>query len=56
MCASDKKYKNCGEFPKKPVYSYGCATAIGSSNCMTKDIAIDCLKDVFQLMISQLCE
>ena len=55
-------FKNCGELPNKPVDSSGCASAIelsennGSSNQMTEDMARDCLNNLFQPLISQLCE
>ena len=51
-----KKYKNCGEFPKKPVDSSGCAAIINSSNNMTEDMAIYHLKDIFQPLQSWLYE
>ena len=51
-----KNIKNCGGFPKKPVDSSGCASVIGSSNQNTEDMERDCLKDLFELLISQLCE
>ena len=57
-----KYIKNCGDFPKKPDDSSGCDTAIylsennGSSNQITEDMERYCLKDIFQPLISQICE
>ena len=63
ICAPEQIYlKNCGGFPEKPVDSSGCAAAIelsknnGSSNEVTEEMARDRLKDLFQPLISQLCE
>ena len=54
-----RKYiKNCDKFLKKPVDSSGCADAIKllennrPSNQMTEEMARDCLKDLFQPLIS----
>ena len=49
-----RSYKNCGEFPKKPVDSSGCAAVIGSSNHMTEEMVRDLLKDIYQLPTSRL--
>ena len=60
-----KYIKNCGEFPKKPVDSSGCAAAIeildnqqfdnSSSNQMTEDMERYHLKDLFQPLLSRIC-
>ena len=47
---------NFGELPNKPVDLYGCAAVIGSSNKMTEEMARDSLKDIYEPLISQLCE
>ena len=54
-CVHISKFiKSCGEFPNKPVDSSVYTVAIGSSNKMTGEMARDCLKDLFQLLISRL--
>ena len=40
----------------EPVDSSGCYSAIGSSNQMTEEMARDRLKDLFEPLISPLCE
>ena len=62
ICEPEQIYKNCGEFPKKPIDSSGCAATIklsennSYSNHMTEYMVRDCLKDIFQPPISWLCE
>ena len=62
MCTWANILKNYGEFPKKPFNSSRCASTIelsennGSSNQITEDMARDCLEDLFQPLISRICE
>ena len=56
MCLLSNILKNFSLFLKKPVDSSGCAAAIGSSNHITEEMAIDCLKYLSELLISRLCE